>query len=433
MLTLLLALGVTACENNSESAVSVTGVTLDKTALSLSVGASETLASTVAPADATNKALSWASSNPAVATVDAAGQVTALTSGTTAVVVTTADGGYTATCTVTVGASVTGVMLDKTALSLTVGASETLVATIAPVDAVNQALSWASSNTAVAIVDSDGLVTAIAVGAADITVTTADGTKTATCAVTVTPLPPGTYTANGVSFDMVAVDGGTFSMGAPYDTPVHSVTLSSFSIGKTEVTQALWLAVMGAHNSTQNYGSGKNYPEYYVSWNDIVGTGNTTGYTVNGVAYKTDGFCYKLSQLVGRQFFLPTEAQWEYAARGGNKSNGYTYSGSNTIDDVAWYVSTSSSTAHTVGTKQANELGIYDMSGNVWEWCSDWYGTYSSSSQTNPTGASSGYDRVLRGGSWDSGTTYCRVAGRYQHDPADRGDLDGFRLASDAE
>jgi formylglycine-generating enzyme required for sulfatase activity len=215
--------------------------------------------------------------------------------------------------------SVSGVSLSKTSISLTVGATETLAATIVPTDATNKTISWTSSNTAAATVDAtvdaDGFVTAIAVGAADITVTTQDGGKKATCTVTVhgTDIATDkTFTANGISFIMVGVVGGTFNMGeVGIAEPVHSVTLSSFMIGKTEITQELWLAVMGAHDETQDVGSGNNYPEYYVSWNDIVGTGATTGYTVNGVAYKTDGFCYKLSQLVGggRQFFLPTEAQ----------------------------------------------------------------------------------------------------------------------------
>jgi formylglycine-generating enzyme required for sulfatase activity len=291
----------------------------------------------------------------------------------------------------------------------------------------------------VATVNASGLVTAVSAGTAAIIATTQDGGKTASCTVTVTgagAVTDKTFTANGVSFVMVGVEGGTFNMGdAIYATPVHSVTLSSFSIGQTEVTQALWLAVMRTHKQAPNFGLGKNYPEYWVSWNDIVGTGATTGYTVNGVAYKTDGFCYKLSQLVGggRQFFLPTEAQWEYAARGGSKSKGYTYSGSNTVDNVAWYSGNSSSTAQPVATKQANELGIYDMSGNVFEWCSDWYGSYSSSAQTNPTGATTGSDRVLRGGSWNSNATYSRVANRYDGTPASRGRIIGFRLASSSE
>jgi formylglycine-generating enzyme required for sulfatase activity len=249
----------------------------------------------------------------------------------------------------------------------------------------------------------------------------------------------GTYTANGVSFDMIAVPGGTFSMGSTSgeanEQPVHSVTLSNFSIGKYEVTQQLWLAVMGNWPSTapsSTYGNGNNYPAYYVSWQDIVGTSSSqAGYTVNGVTYYQNGFCYKLSLLVGSglKFCLPTEAQWEYAAKGGQQSHNYTYSGSNTIGDVAWYDGNRSGGSHPVGTKAANELGIYDMSGNVWEWCSDWYGSYGSGAQTNPAGASSGTYRVYRGGSWRISASNCRVAARYYYLPGDRYYDFGFRLA----
>ena len=199
-----------------------------------------------------------------------------------------------------------------------------------------------------------------------------------------------TFTVNGVSFKMVSVEGGTFQMGSTdgddYEKPVHNVTLSSYSIGETEVTQALWTAVMGTNPS---YFKGDNLPVEKVTWNDC------------------QTFITKLNQLTGNSFRLPTEAEWEFAAKGGTKSKGYTYSGSNTIGDVAWYADNSSRT-HPVATKQANELGIYDMSGNVYEWCQDWLGDYRRSAQSNPTGPTSGSSRVLRGGSWidGAGTAY---------------------------
>ncbi|MGM9868691.1 MAG: formylglycine-generating enzyme family protein [Sodaliphilus sp.] len=139
--------------------------------------------------------------------------------------------------------------------------------------------------------------------------------------------------------------------------------------------------------------------------------------------------CYKLNKLTGKKFRLPTEAEWEYAARGGNKSQGYKYSGSNTINDVACYSDNSNTTAHPVATKAPNELGIYDMSGNVYEWCSDWYGSYSSSAQTNPTGPTSGYGRVYRGGGWPFSARSCRASSRNSDNPANCDRCIGLRLA----
>lgn len=225
------------------------------------------------------------------------------------------------------------------------------------------------------------------------------------------------YTVNGVSFKMIAVKGGTFTMGAsseqtgayPDESPTHSVTLSDYYIGETEVTQELWRAVMGSNPS--NFTGNMQRPVEKVSWNDC------------------QTFITKLNELTGETFRLPTEAQWEYAARGGNQAQGRLYSGSNTIDDVAWYTSNSSSTTHPVKTKAPNELGIYDMSGNVWEWCSDWYGSYSSAAQTDPTGPSTGSSRVFRGGGWGSGATGCRVAFRDFSAPASGGYYLGLRLA----
>ena len=225
------------------------------------------------------------------------------------------------------------------------------------------------------------------------------------------------YTVNGVSFKMIAVKGGTFTMGATSEqtgafsdkSPKHSVTLSDYYIGETEVTQELWTAVMGSNPSW--FTGNMQRPVEMVSWNDC------------------QTFISKLNELTGETFRLPTEAQWEYAARGGNQAQGRLYSGSNTIDDVAWYTSNSSSTTHPVKTKSPNELGIYDMSGNVWEWCSDWYGSYSSAAQTDPTGPNTGSSRVGRGGSWYSNAARCRVADRGDSTPAYTDNNLGLRLA----
>ena len=217
--------------------------------------------------------------------------------------------------------------------------------------------------------------------------------------------------------NMVYVSGGTFTMGATseqgsdaYDSekPTHSVTLSSFYLCKYEVTQALWQAVMGDNPSNNK---GDNLPVEQVNWNDC------------------QTFIIRLHSLTGRKYRLPTEAEWEYAARGGNRSRGYKYSGSNKLSDVAWYRDNSGYETHPVGSKGPNELGLYDMSGNVWEWCSDWYGTYSSSSQTYPTGPSTGSDRVNRGGSMFDVASLCRSSCRIDISP-DWRNLDlGLRLA----
>lgn len=221
----------------------------------------------------------------------------------------------------------------------------------------------------------------------------------------------------GLNMKMIWVDGGTFTMGATAEQgsdaywdepPTHSVTLDGYYIAECEVTHAQWRAIMG---SSPSYFTGDtSLPVEQVSWNDI------------------QEFCEELSSKTGKKYTLPTEAQWEYAARGGNKSKGYKYSGSNTIGDVAWYYDNSSSTTHPVKQKQPNELGLYDMSGNVWEWCSDWKGSYSNSSQTNPTGPSSGNYRVIRGGSWYSGAGGCRVSKREQDYPSSRYFGFGFRV-----
>jgi formylglycine-generating enzyme required for sulfatase activity len=228
--------------------------------------------------------------------------------------------------------------------------------------------------------------------------------------------------------ETVFIQGGAFTMGAAeIATPEHRVTVSSFNIGKYEVTQGQWAAVIGNNPSDPDCGIGDNYPINMVSWNDIVGTSGVT-MTINGITYYANGFIYRLNQLTGKQYRLPTEAEWEYAARGGNQSLGYTYSGSNTAGDVVWYSDNSGSSTHPVGMKAANELGIHDMNGNVWEWCSDWRGDYSSEAQSNPIGPASGSNRVYRGGSWHSIGDNCRVASRNNGSPDFRYYGLGFRL-----
>ena len=232
-------------------------------------------------------------------------------------------------------------------------------------------------------------------------------------------LKPQEFTVKGVSFTMIAVENGTFQMGATmeqnsheYDEiPVHDVTLSDYYIGETEVTQELWSAIMNGDNPSKFKGGNK--PVEQVSWNDCR------------------DFITKLNQLTGKKFRLPTEAEWEFAARGGNKSDKFKYSGGNIIDDVAWYSGNSKSETHDVKTKSPNELQIYDMSGNVNEWCWDWYGNYIGDPQDNPTGQSSGYYRVVRGGNWKYDSLKCRVSSRANLEPEESDNNLGLRLAMD--
>ena len=243
------------------------------------------------------------------------------------------------------------------------------------------------------------------------------------------------YVEQIYNIEMVKVEGGEFMMGCESEQALscdHSgdyekqkVILTDYYISKYEITQAQWKAVMGTTIQQQCgeaggyglFGVGDNYPMYYVSWNEAK------------------EFCDKLSEKTGKNYALPTEAQWEFAARGGVKSKGYKYSGSNTLDDVAWHDANSGDKTHEVGTKAANELGVYDMSGNVREWCADWYadsyGDYSSDVVTNPTGPSSGYRRVIRGGSWYGwGVADCCVSCRDGSYPDTRNSIGylGFRV-----
>lgn len=227
---------------------------------------------------------------------------------------------------------------------------------------------------------------------------------------------------------MIWVPGGDFLMGCTSDQGndcyddaknVRRVTVDGFWIGMYEVTQTQWEAVMGTSIYQQrskavgnaNYGIGPDCPMFYINWEEAR------------------EFCRLLSQKTGKTYTLPTEAQWEYAARGGANSNGYMYGGSHDINEAAWYVTNSNSAPHIIGTKSPNEIGLYDISGNVEEWCQDWYdGHYSNYDICNPVGALTGAKRVTRGGSWSQSSNCCKVSHRGAHASGDRYDNLGFRI-----
>jgi len=264
---------------------------------------------------------------------------------------------------------------------------------------------------------------------------------------TACPTEDGNNNSRSIGYAMVSVPGGSFQMGNPdnysdSERPVHTVTLSAFSIGKYEVTQAQYQTVTG--NNPSNF-SGSNLPVERVTWFDAVEFCNKLSqreglqavYTISGRRPSTG---YPITSAIvmanwsKNGYRLPTEAQWEYAAKGGNESpENYTYAGSNDVNGVAWYSGNSDSKTHEVGTKAPNGLGLYDMSGNVWEWCWDWYDSYSSEAQTDPDGVYSGAYRVRRGGGWTISAELVRSAYRGNRDPSGRDDYIGFRLVRPAQ
>ncbi len=481
--------------NMYNDAVEPTGVTLSSPEVNMTAGETMTLTANVAPSNASLRTVTWSSSNSSVATVSG-GVVTALAAGECDITATCLD--LQAVCHVKVTQTTIVITLDKhearllpnhavtikptmspmqTSLKVTVSNPEVAAARL--VNGVVQVVGLAEGSTMIVVssvdgqavpdacmvtvftelgdVNCDGYVTISDVSSlidyllgSDVAPFKADNADTnkdghvsiADVAMLIDYLlgvvdlnPPVTETfiVNGVTFKMVAVEGGTFTMGATaeqgsdaydWEKPAHQVTLSSFCIGETEVTQALWLAVMGSNPSyftqSNNYAENLQRPVEQVSWNDC------------------QTFISRLNELTGKTFRLPTEAEWEFAARGGNKSQGYKYAGGNDIEAVAWYwdniPSQSSGTTgygtQTVATRMPNELGLYDMSGNVCEWCQDWYGSYSSVAQTNPIGPASGSYRVFRGGSWyNNNAGDCRVSYRNDFYPSDRGGSLGLRLA----
>lgn len=248
-------------------------------------------------------------------------------------------------------------------------------------------------------------------------VTVADVTALIDLMLTNTIIDDNIYEVNGVQFKMIDVEGGTFTMGAKntepssytFEKPLHEVTLSSFKIGETEVTQELWTAVMG-YNPSINKSDPKN-PVEYVSWDDCK------------------AFIDKLNELTNLNFRLPTEAEWEYAAIGGKYTHYYKFSGSERAADVAWYITNSNGSTHIGKQLNSNELGIYDMSGNVYEWVNDWYARYTADPQVNPQGPEIGSFKVYRGGAWNVGAGDSRCHFRYMRETTYKTPYHGFRLA----
>lgn len=255
-----------------------------------------------------------------------------------------------------------------------------------------------------------------------------------------TPASSLPFTIDGHSFDMLLVQGGAFHMGSDKtadpvafddEQPQHKVTVSDYYMGQFPVTQALWKAVMGAANNPSFF-TGDQKPVELVSWNDIV-TGDPAS---NMPAFlETLNEKTKISRPPGLTFRLPTEAEWEYAARGGRASKGYRYAGSDKLLEVGWFDNNSHGETKPVGLLAPNELGLYDMSGNVWEWCTDWFDSnyYSQCAEQdaveNPHGPAQGTGRVYRGGGWLNIARICRAANRGHWRPDHRLHGFGFRLA----
>ena len=472
--------------NLTSDAVEPESLTLSRTSVDIVIGQQFNLNATVLPANATPNTVRWYSSNTEVATVNG-GIISTVAPGQCDIFARCTD--KQAVCHVTVLTERVTITLNKHEARLLPNHMLTLTATCSPMPTDLIVLSSDNTVAMPRLVNGAVQILGIKEGTATITVGSVDGTaNTDACIVTVYtevgdvnsdgyvnigdvtklidfllsddpigfntdkadtnrdsrvnigdvtslidyllgggfwPWEIDTFTVNGVSFKMVNVEGGTFTMGATdeqgndahdYEKPAHEVTLSSFSIGQTEVTQALWQAVMN-YNPSSHTGD-LNRPVENVSWNTC------------------QTFITKLNEMTGKQFRLPTEAEWEFAARGGSKSQGYKYAGSNNIDDVAWYylnayvvgASSPNYATHAVATKAPNELGLYDMSGNVWEWCQDWYGSYTSEAQTNPKGPEYGSYKVYRSGSWQHAAIHCRVSERQRDAPSLMGGS-GLRLA----
>ena len=400
--------------------VLVDSVTLSRASAFMEVSKRLMLTAKVYPSNVTNPAFSWSTTDASVATVRGSGKnasVTAVGLGQCDIIVDCQ--GKQATCHVEViKEPLSSLALNHEYVTLNEKETVTLMPILDPATIDLNTVSWSSSDEGVATVDG-GEVKAHSPGTSVITATCQG--KQATCVIAVLY----NINVNGVALTMVPIQSGTFLMGAPLtqagsmvnEKPQHEVTLSAYMIGQTEVTQELWKAVMGYVP-----GRFKGFPQHPVeniSWEDCV------------------VFIDQLNKITGLNFHLPTEAQWEFAARGGNQSKNYLYSGSDTIDVVAWTAINSASLGeddpdygtHDVATKRPNELNLFDMTGNVNEWCQDWWTSYTSEAQTDPTGDPTGIYKVYRGGGWKNYATHSTVSYRYPQTPSFKNDMMGLRLA----
>ena len=454
----LSAIIFTSCPPPPE-AVAVTGVSLSQSRLALAIDESVALTATVSPENATNKNISWSSSDETVATVDTNGLVKAQKAGTATITVKTEDGEKTAACSVAVKPviSVTGVKLNYTQIYGDHGESFILTATVEPSNASNKTVTWTTSNGSIATVD-NGIVTMTGSTVwknATITCTTADGSKTATCTVTVIQKPTASVAdANG----FVTISAGSMPLNS--DGSYHVTLTKAYMICDHEVTQKEWQDVMGNNPSyfSSNPASGEeqeNRPVECVSWYDAITYCNKLSikdglqpcYSVKVgetevdwanlkyddiPTYGKDAWNATFCDFSKNGYRLPTEAEWEYAARGGETANDKPVWAGTTIKseltNYAWYPENGSSKTHEVKKKLPNGYGLYDMSGNVDELCWDWYGDYASEDAIDPTGAESGSSRVLRGGSWNYHASKCRASFRDYYLPAMRNGSVGFRL-----
>jgi formylglycine-generating enzyme required for sulfatase activity len=468
---ILICFVFTACPpETGDTFVAVKGISMNKTTLTLFVGETETLMVTVNPEGANFKFVSWYSDVSRVASVDSSGKVTAFVPGSTRITATTYDGGFIAECVVTVKpiVPITGVTLipGSAELPVSLGGTETisLYAVVAPEDASIKTISWSSSDPDMATVVADGINCTVRVRGLNsgdvtitVTVTTLDGSeKTADCIITVNVRP---------TLNMVPIVPGTFTMGSPGTEPdrnadelQHQVTLSGFYMSRYPVTQLEYWAVMGRTiidqqesaplNDPSDKGRGNRHPIYYVSWYEALVFCNKLSiilgvdpvYKIKGTTdpskwgspwewYGTDAAWDAVTVVNGADGYrLPTEAQWEYACRAGTTS---AYSNGATVNyNTGWYKGTNVQKTQEVGRKTANAWGLYDMHGNVREWCWDWYGSYSSAAQTDPGGPSSGTNRLVRGGAWSSEGDELRSAARRFYSPSVRNDDIGFRVVS---